>query len=45
MLSTPQVDIFDQSFTVSPYNATTSGVRLGTMTFGGNIVQVKESSW
>jgi hypothetical protein len=44
-LTGPITNIFTQGFTVSPFHSLTTGVRIGHITFGGQIFTVKQSSW
>src|SRR5262249_39116721 len=45
LLSGPTLNIFTQPYTVAPFISLTNGVRKGTITFGGQIYTVKQTSW
>lgn len=45
MLSGPTLNIFTQPYTVSPFVSLTTTIRRGTITFGGQVYVVKQTSW
>src|SRR5262249_26084170 len=44
-LSGPVQNLFTLPFAVAPFSSLTSAVRLGNITFGGQIFTIKQTSW
>ncbi len=44
-LTGPVLDIFTQPYSVNVFNSVTNAVRIGAITFGGQVFTVKQTSW
>ena len=44
-LTGPASNIFTQGYSVAPFESFTTDVRIGHITFGGQLFTVKQSSW
>jgi len=44
-LAGPVTNVFTQGYSVAPFNSFTSDIRIGFVTFGGQLFAVKQSSW
>jgi hypothetical protein len=44
-LSGPALNIFTQPYSVNTFNSLTNAIRRGTITFGGQIFTIKQTSW
>ncbi len=45
LLTGPVNNIFTQPYSVTPFNSLTNAIRLGNITFGGQIFTIKQTSW